>query len=342
LDYNQLLPVPANLNPFLVNGEAMGGDCGTLDAFGVPTNGTTPDGVPVPYAGPGVWSPAVNFGVANCGTVADPFRRFQGYTSINRLENKASSIYHAFQFSGRRQMGGFQLQLAYTYSHSIDDSSSRGDLNMVNAYDPRMNRASSNFDQRHVLNASYVWDLPFFKNPGLVNKVLGGWQYSGIMTFSTGTPFTVTFAGDNAGVANGISSGSTTAYANRIGDPNANIPSVPGVLQLYNPNAYGPPVGLTFGNSGRNSLVNPNRTNFDMAIFKHFAIKENVGFEFRVEAFNVFNHTQFGYVGGDGGSAAWNTSNLTSGTADLTGSNFLQVLTAHNPRILQLGAKFIF
>ena len=344
-DLNQLRPVAASQNPFLLNSEPIeGSDCGptgTLDAFGVPTQGTTPSGVPIPYAGPGVLSPAVNFGVAaGCGTLADVFRTYQGYTSILRLEDKASSIYHAFQFSGRRQVGGLQIALAYTYSHSIDDSSSRQDTNLVNAYDFRANRASSNFDQRHIFNFSYVWDLPFFKEPGLANKLLGGWQYSGIVSFTSGSPFTATAGIDSAGVGNGITS--TTAYADRVGNPNANIPPAPGVLQLYNPNAFAPPVGLTFGNAGRNSLNNPDRTNFDMAIFKHFAITEHAGFEFRVEAFNVFNHTQFGYVNGDGGSAASNSSNLNSGTSDVTGSNVLQVLTAHNPRILQLGAKFIF
>ena len=342
-DYNQILPVAPSSNPFLANQEPIGGSqCGsTFDALGVPTQGTTPSGVPVPYGGLGVMSPAVNFGIAaGCGTNPDVFRRFQGYTSINRLEEHASSIYHGFQFAGRRQVGGLQLTLAYTYSHSIDDSSSRQDTNLVNAYDFRANRASSNFDQRHIFNFSYVWDLPFFKGSGLTNKLLGGWEYSGIVGFSTGSPFTVTAGLDSAGVGNGITS--TTAYAEKVGDPNVNIASAPGVLQLYNPNAFTTPVGLTFGNAGRNSLNNPNRTNIDMAVFKRFAISERANFEFRIEAFNVFNHTQFGYVNGDGGSAASNSSNLNSGTSDVTGSNFLQVLTAHNPRILQMGLKFIF
>src|SRR5438132_9232335 len=104
-------------------------------------------------------------------------------TSINHLEDRASSTYHAFQVSGRRQVGGLQMALAYTYSHSIDDSSSRQDGNLVNAFDLLANRASSNFDQRHIFNFSYVWDLPFFRNPGLTNKLLGGWQYSGIVSF---------------------------------------------------------------------------------------------------------------------------------------------------------------
>jgi Carboxypeptidase regulatory-like domain len=342
LDYNQLQPVSAADNPFLQRVELIAGsNCGTLDGFGVPTDGTTPSGLAVPYFGPRTMSPAVNFGIAaGCGTNADVFRKYQGYTSITRIENRASSNYNAFQFSARRQMGGLQLDLAYTYGHSIDDSSSREDGTILNSYDVAANRASSNFDQRHVFNFSYVWDLPFFTKPGVRNKVLGGWQYSGILTFSTGSPFTVSFAGDNAGTGNGVAS--FTAYGNQVSDPNANVPAVPGVLQLYNPNAYASPIGLTFGTSGRNSLVNPNRTNFDMAIFKHFGINEHASFEFRVEAFNVFNSTQFGFINGDGGSAAYNSSNLNSSTSDLTGSNFLQVLTAHNPRILQLGLKFLF
>ena len=349
-DYNQLMPVAASQNPFLVNGEPMGGDCGpTLDAFNVPTNGRTGAGVPVPYGGPGVMSPAVNFGIANgCGTSPDTFRRFTGYTSINHIQDAASSTYHAFQTAVRRNFGGLNLSFSYTYSHSIDDSSSRQDNNLVNAFAPSSNRGSSDFDQRHILNFSYVWDLPFFKDKGWKNLALGGWEYSGIATFATGSPFSAAFSGDNAGVGNGISQ--TTAFADRIGNPNGAgshtlIPGSGGgqnAYQLYAPNAYTAPIGLTFGDSGRNSLRNPNRTNFDMALFKHFAIKEQVAFEFRVEAFNVFNHTEWGYINGDGGSAASNSANLNAGTQGCCGGSFLQILTAHNPRILQLGAKFIF
>jgi hypothetical protein len=72
-----------------------------------------------------------------------------------------------------------------------------------------------------------------------------------------------------------------------------------------------------------------------MALFKHFAITENVGFEFRAEAFNVFNHTEFG---GPGGTC----SKLDSDNHCLSGDGFLQVSSAHNPRIMQFGMKFIF
>jgi len=332
-DLNQIAPGPAATNPYKV-GEAIGpNDCTTF---------TTPSGVAIPAE----W--LNNFNVA-CGASPNPFRPILGYGNITSLEDAASSAYHGMEIGVRRSVGGLELNFAYTYSHSIDDSSSRGDGDLVNAYVPSANRASSTFDQRHNLNFGYVWDLPFFKDRGLKHTLLGGWQYSGIMDFSTGSPFTVTFGSDNAGVGNGTSN--TPAYADIVGNPNAGItPTGNRNIQLYNYAAFAAPRGLTFGDSGRNSLRNPRRTNFDMSLFKHFAIKEHLAFEFRAEAFNVFNHTQLGYIGGDGGSGAANTANLNSGTAGWApaaviqagNSNFLQITQAHNPRILQLGAKLIF
>lgn len=320
------------------------------------STGTTPSGVvipgytPPPPGQPGdptaqtIGTPGVNMFLA-CGNSADFFRPIPGYGNIAGLENTASSTYHAMELGVRRSVGGLELNLAYTYSHSIDNSSSRGDGDLVNAYAPSANRASSTFDQRHNLNFGYVWDLPFFKDRGLKHTLLGGWQYSGIMDFSTGSPFTVTFGSDNAGVGNGTSN--TAAYPDIVGDPNTGGGAGHTVagsrnIQLYNAAAFVAPRGLTFGDSGRNSLRNPRRTNFDMSLFKHFAITEHMGFEFRAEAFNVFNHTQLGFINGDGGSAANNSANLNSQTAGFGGSNFLQITQAHNPRILQLGAKFIF
>jgi hypothetical protein len=358
---NQILPVAAGQNPFLANNEPInqslpgsqpcaatsGNVPFNLDSFGVPTNGTTPSGLTVPYS-PGVWSPAVNFGIADgCPTTLDAYRPFAGYGNINHLQDAASSTYHGLELAVRRNVGSLDLSLSYTYAHSIDDSSSRQDSGMVNSYDLHANRASSNFDQRHTLSLSYVWDIPFFKSPGVTNKLLGGWVYSGIVAFETGTPFGVLLSSDNAGVANGLSNGgSNFAYADRIGNPNSGIvqpPTQQGVGPLlFNPNAYALPAGLTFGNSGRNSLNNPKRTNFDMSLIKHFKFTERFNLEFRAEAFNVFNHTEWGYLGGGGGSGASNSANLNSGTGTFAGANFLAITTAHNPRILQLGAKLIF
>jgi hypothetical protein len=103
-----------------------------------------------------------------------------------------------------------------------------------------------------------------------------------------------------------------------------------------------PPRALTFGDSGRNSLNNTHWTNFDMSLFKHFKITESTGIEFRAEAFNVFNQTQWLPIAGDSGSAASNLgeTNNTFSLDPTTG--FLQVTGAHNPRILQLALKFLF
>ena len=337
-DLNQIRPVAAADNPykpgepigggFDANGDPLHDDCGTM---------TTPSGVAI------TGQAAINLGIA-CGGDANFFRPFKGLGTITRLQPAASSTYHALQIAGRRTVGSLNLSLAYTYSHSIDDSSDRYNGDFVNSYDPHSNRASSNFDQRHMLNISYVYDLPFFKEPGLAHTLLGGWEWSGITSFSTGTPFTVTNGtkyGDNAGVGNGVGTGS---YADRVSDPKSNIPPQSAGLSnlagfLFNPNAYVLPQGLTFGNSGRNYLRGPHRTNFDMSLFKHFAVKESTAFEFRVEAFNIFNHTQWGTPSGSMscaiGVSAGDPTCLS--TADL-----FQFSSSHNPRILQLGAKFIF
>ncbi|HKE30580.1 MAG TPA: carboxypeptidase regulatory-like domain-containing protein, partial [Candidatus Angelobacter sp.] len=342
---NQLAPVPLSQNPYKV-GEAIGpNDCTTF---------TTPSGVPI------TGQAAINLQIA-CGADPSPFRSFLGYDTITRLEDAASSTYHAFQASLRRTAGRLQLSAAYTWSHSIDDASDRFDAGFVDSTNLGANRASSNFDQRHIFNLSYVYDLPFFTGSGLKHTLLGGWQWSGITTVSTGSPFNVLNGvfSDNAGVGNNIGAGS---FPDVIGDTHTNIPNVapqPGFGPfLFNPGAFAAPRGLTFGNAGRNFLRNPNRTNFDMALFKHFKIRESMGLEFRAEAFNIFNHTQWGYFGGDAGSAASNTATLNGGTntancyagannsagdpSCVTTNSFLQIGAAHNPRILQLALKFSF
>ena len=219
------------------------------------------------------------------------------------------------------------MSLAYTYSHAIDNSSDRFDDNFTDSFNPRSARGNSNFDQRHILTFSYVYDLPFFSKPGLSHHVLGGWQWSGIVGIQSGTPRSVVNGNDfsdSAGVANGVGTGS---FADIVGDPRSafqrNVGDEGPVL--YNPAAYAAPQGLTFGNSGRNSITLPRRTNFDMALFKRFPIRESTSFEFRWELYNIFNHTQFSDM----------DNSLSSAT-------FLEATSAHAARIMQFGAKFIF
>src|SRR5579863_7812411 len=274
-DMNQVYPTPAGQNPYEVNHEPFNSnDCST---------GTTTDGVPIPgfNSAPGglptPGTPAVNLFIA-CGGDPDFFRPFPGFSDIKRLDNGASSIYHALQASLRKTVGALQFSVAYTYSHSIDDSSSGGDTGFVNSYNFSGNRASSNFDQRHVVAISYIYDLPFFRGAGLSHSLLGGWQVSGITSVQTGAPFTVTNSGtsaipsDNAGVANNVGLGGSGhgSYPDLVGDPNSPKPAVPPGSSFGpaygNPGAFVAPVGLTFGDSPRNILRNPLTTNFDMAL----------------------------------------------------------------------------
>jgi len=324
LDLNQLQPTPASANPYTPGQQISAADCASLTNVGLPSVAGVVNGQPV------MGQTAINLQTA-CSNTADPYRPYYGLHNITRLENHASSIYHALQVSARKSVGQLNLTAAYTYSHSIDDSSDRYDGSFVNSYNPSANRASSNFDQRHLLNVAAIWDLPFFRKPGLAHNVLGGWEYSAIESFSTGTPLNVTNGttyGDNAGVGNGVGTGS---YPDLVGSPNANVPPPSAVTSssyagyFYNPAAFTAPTGLTFGNIGRNYLRNPHRLNFDMALFKHFAIHESMAFEFRAEAFNIFNHTE------------WNGPDGTLGD-----SAFMEISSAHLARVLQLGAKFIF
>ena len=324
-DINQLYPISPSQNPY-APGQAMT----TADCNNGTVNGVAPAG-----------AAAIQFNVA-CGGDPDPYRPYAGYGSITSLEPQANSIYNALQVSAHRHVGRLSVDLAYTWSHSLDDSSDRYDGNFVNAYDLALTRASSNFDQRQLLNVGYVYDLPLFANRGLTHTLFGGWEISGITTFQTGTPFSLTDGLFNAGVGNGTGIGS---YLDQVGNPNV-IPvlstSPAGVVGplLFNPAAYAAPQGLSFGTVGRNSLNNPNRTNFDMGLFKHFAFTEAKAIEFRAEAFNVFNHTQWNGV--NSGTSCFGADFSAGDASCYANNNFLRPGGAHNPRILQLGLKFLF
>ncbi|MDQ2844474.1 MAG: Plug and carboxypeptidase regulatory-like domain-containing protein [Acidobacteriota bacterium] len=325
-DINQLQPTAASQNPYLP-GQVINT---ATDCSGV-VNGNTVTG-----------QAANNLAVA-CGANPNFYRPYPGFGNITLLETQANSIYNALQVSARRNIGGLTLDLNYTWSHSIDDFSDRSDGTFVNSYDLASNRASSNFDQRHLLNLNYVYDLPFFTRPGILHTALGGWQWSGIVTYQTGTPFTVVngTVGDNAGVANNLGSGS---YLDVIGNPRAGIVQSQAVNAgplFYNPAAFTEPTGLTFGNSGRNVLNNPTRTNFDMGLFKHFPLRsESRAIELRAEAFNIFNHTEWMALNSGGSSSADYTAACSGACTD--NGVFLRPTAAHNPRILQLALKLLF
>ena len=147
-ELNQLHPLPLSQNPY-APGEPIGAVDGSHDDCG---SMTTPSGVSI------TGQAAVNLSVA-CGADPNPFRPFLGFGDITQLDNKAGSSYHALQTQLRRSIGALQLNVSYTYSHSIDDASDGGvfgDGGILNAFDFRAFRASSNFDERHLFKLSYV------------------------------------------------------------------------------------------------------------------------------------------------------------------------------------------
>jgi len=317
-----------------------------------------------------------------------PGRPYPGLGRVLSLENVADSSYHALQATVRHSSGPLTLGVSYSYSHSIDDASDRSDPILVNSYDLRENKASSSFDERHLATISYVYRLPLKNFPRnfidvveerepekaaddsapkdnccskWADQLLDGWEVSGVTLFQTGTPFTViNSAGntgisltDNAGVSSGL--GIAASYPDvmkGLGAPGNNSQSF-GPL-IGNPSQFVAPRGLTFGDAGRNYLNNPGRSNFDVALLKHFKIKESAQLEFRAEAFNLFNHTQFRVYDPDNpGSTGNNVVSCYAGPlysagfkgsgADcVTGASFLHPLDAHRPRTVQFGLKLGF
>lgn len=228
-DLNQLMPVPVSQNQFGPGQPVTSASCGS------PLTG--PDGQPI------IGQAAINLGVA-CGNDPDPYRPFLGFGTISLLE---SSDYNALQVYLRKTVGRIKFSLAYTYSSALDDSSDRYDGTFVNSYNLRRNYASSSFDETHMLNASYVYDVPFFQRSSsrLLRGAVGGWEISGITSFQTGALFTVTnggmggVAGDAAGVGNGVGTRSFPGICGNIhaAPPQTNEPGIIGLLP-YNPGAF--------------------------------------------------------------------------------------------------------
>jgi hypothetical protein len=324
---NQLQPLPLNENPFGPNEPLTLQDC-DVSPTGTGTPGDlslTPflleNGTIVTSQNPAYTHLRAACTSPNLPNVNSLPRPYPGLARIFSLQNAADSTYHALQFTVRALRGPITAGLSYTYSHSIDDSSDRSDPVLVNSYDLRENRASSNFDERHLLTFSYIYAAPnlahWFWESALasqsedgvpvgtccshaLDEIFSGWEIEGLTLYQAGIPFTViNSAGntgisltDNAGVSSGL--GIAASYPDVVtglAQPNNNLQSV-GPL-LGNPSEFVAPRGLTFGDAGRNFFNNPGRLNFDLSVFKHFKVTEGSELQFRTEFFNVFNHTQF-------------------------------------------------
>ena len=269
-------------------------------------------------------------------TIFDQIRPFRGYRSINVLETRYNSNYHSLQaYAQHRFSGASQLNVAYTWSKNLTDNQTSS----VNAAPQDVNNIRAEYgrailDRRHVLTFNYIYELPFFsKEKGLKSTLLGGWQFSGIGSYYTGLPFTVTSSSyDTAGIGfiPAIVAGGRPRL---LCDPNDNAPHT--VDQWFNGACFAKqtPAGATGiqnvpGDASRGEVDGPPTARMDFTLSKFFRFGENTSVQFRAEAFNVFNHTNF--------------RNLSVSRSIANEALFSSVTSFRDPRVLQFGLKFLF
>jgi hypothetical protein len=221
--------------------------------------------------------------------------------------DEGTSSYHSLNVSlVKRTTHGLTFKTNYTYSKVIDlnsailaPSAMNEPPDVFSPYHLNLNRGVASYSLNHQFNGNFSYQLPFGNGQrfgsgagGVLDKLIGGWQWNGIVTVQDGFPFTP-LAGSNT---------SGTGDANQSDVPNWN-PDFRGKVilgkpdQWYDPRAFVLPTQGTFGNVARGSLRGPGLIQFDTSLFKRIQITERLNLQFRIEAFNVFNHANFSYPG---------------------------------------------
>lgn len=238
----------------------------------------------------------------------------QQFGRITYLDNGGDSIYHSLQVTARKRFdsAGFLLGLAYTLGKSIDNqsvdpvtASANGGLSTTNARTPMdinnfaLERGRSDFDQRHVLNLTWIYELPFGQGKmigknasGILNHFIGGWSLNGFSTTMTGEPYSI-----RSGVlTHNFSAQSRAALANPSGGlPESKLQDKAGVIgpvMFQDASAFVIP-GAGETGFGRNLFQGPGYWNVDMGVTKAIKISERYRLFFRTEAFNLFNRANF-------------------------------------------------
>jgi len=269
----------------------------------------------------------LNAGYPGSGSTGLPlYQKFGDTQPVMNSSGYLSSEYSSLQVAFNRQFSkGLMLKGAYTWSHAIDYADDDGWQGMAfygNQF--QRNRATAGFDRQQVFQLGWVYELPFGKgkaylNDGLVGKIIGGWQFSGIESCYTGTPMTVTANGtslnapDEAQTANQILP--TVKFLGGIG-PNS---------YYYNPNAFAAVTTVGYGNEGLNTLRAPGVWNTNLSIVRDFRLRENMKFQFRTEFYNLPNTTHFN--GPD---------------TNVNDSTFMQVSSSFGERNVRFGARLQF
>ena len=243
------------------------------------------------------------------------------YAGINNRGSNGDSYYHGLNLRFQTQdlgKSGLSMVANYTWSHSIDDLSSTfadnlqgasggiGNLGYLDPRNPGLDRGNSDFDIRHRLVASPIFQTPWFRqSSGLAHYLLGGYTLTGIFTARTGTPFGVFDSSNslNAGggygwpryVPAGMISTYSTGAPESVGVNSYNMLTLPAANStVFNPvlgkSDFGPyPAAMTH----RNAFRGPGAWTLDLSAAKNFKIREGLDLEFRAEGFNIFNHHNF-------------------------------------------------
>ncbi len=256
------------------------------------------------------------------------FRPFPGYNNVSYTDDAYNSNYHALLLSlNRRFAKGFQFGLSYTFSKYLDYTGIPIYQN-VRSWSYGFDGA----DQTHnlVINYSYqLPKLPFGNNNAVVRGALNGWVLSGISQFVSGSPATI---GLNTVQGTDLTSGGDGQRVNVVGNPNANGSTF---YAWFNPAAFAAPGKGDPGNASKNSVRNPGVNNNDVAVSKRFGLRNEQRYlQFRMEGYNVFNHTQY---------AGLNLApkyDLTNGAQ--TNPLFGQVASTRAPRVVQASLRLVF
>jgi hypothetical protein len=261
------------------------------------------------------------------GANANLYRQYPGWAGITQDENATNTTYNSLQAALRMEnKHGLTAQFAYTWSHEIDVQGD--DLSAVSdPFNLKYDRASGTYDRRHNFEANYVYNIPLFMHASSFaeRSLLGGWVFSGVSTFETGLPQNVTYGTDTLGLGGGTTN--RPNLSGKTGGPKTQ-------KEWFKTTAFSAPTAPWagggnngFGTAGRNAVTAPGLANWNLSLFKSFALAHNEGtrIEIRVESYNTFNHTEF--------------NGLDLGYTD---GNFGQVTSANDPRVLQFGGKFLF
>ena len=271
-------------------------------------------------------------GVANGTLLANLYRIYPGYSGINQEENETNANYNSLQAGIRMEnRHGLTTQLSYTWSHELDDVSE--DLTPItNPFNPKYDYGSGTLDRRHIFNASYVYNLPFFaKSSNLAaHEILGGWSISGITTAQSGVPAYIYYTGSDILGLGGSDNGADTNRPNLVSKVSypKNVSSWFSTSSFQDPIAPwngGPNQG--FGSAGKDAVVGPGLYNWNLSLFKSIPLTSHEGprIELRFESFNTFNHVQF--------------STIDQNSHD---ANFGAVTSDYGMRNLELAGKFVF